>query len=78
MINYIINADTCVCCGDIIPEGSHVCSNCRDRVNRPMKFQDFLKYKYQLVIEDFYQLDDDTQKHIEDKYRMWLSEDTRN
>lgn len=22
------NADTCVCCGDIIPEGRHICINC--------------------------------------------------
>ena len=22
------NADTCVCCGDVIPEGSHICINC--------------------------------------------------
>lgn len=70
MINYIINADTCVCCGDIIPEGSHVCSNCQDVVNHNiMTFTEFLKEKYQLIVEDFYQLDDDTQKHIENKYK---------
>ena len=26
--------DRCTCCGDIIPEGSHVCPNCKVAVNR--------------------------------------------
>ena len=28
------DADKCVCCGTIIPEGSHVCPNCKVAVNR--------------------------------------------
>ena len=27
------NADRCVCCGEIIPEGSQVCPNCKVAVN---------------------------------------------
>ena len=28
------DADRCVCCGTIIPEGSHVCPNCKAAVNQ--------------------------------------------
>lgn len=26
--NFDNNAEHCVCCGDIIPEGKHLCSKC--------------------------------------------------
>ena len=26
--------DTCVCCGEIIPEGNMTCVNCREKCNR--------------------------------------------
>ena len=26
-----VSEDRCVCCGEIIPEGTHVCSNCRSK-----------------------------------------------
>ena len=28
------SADRCVCCGEIIPEGRHVCSSCEQKQNR--------------------------------------------
>ena len=37
------NADRCVCCGEIIPEGSHVCPNCKVAVNRETGIKDKLK-----------------------------------
>ena len=28
-----MSEDRCVCCGSVIPEGTHVCQNCRENKN---------------------------------------------
>ena len=28
--------DRCVCCGEIIPEGNHVCPNCRENYSQQL------------------------------------------
>ena len=33
--DYDSSADRCVCCGEIIPEGTQVCSNCNGRTDKP-------------------------------------------
>ena len=41
-----MNSDKCVACGEIIPEGAHICIRCRDTeksediVNRPKHYTD--------------------------------------
>ena len=32
--------DRCVCCGDIIPEGTQVCINCRNKYCEPCRHED--------------------------------------
>lgn len=32
------DADRCVCCGEVIPEGSHVCQKCQGCTEQPAKF----------------------------------------
>ena len=28
------DADRCICCGEIIPEGRHICQSCADRIGK--------------------------------------------
>lgn len=31
---YYFSVDTCVICGDMVPEGRHVCSNCIEAIDQ--------------------------------------------
>ena len=35
-----MSVDRCVCCGEIVPEGSHVCSNCYRNKEEQLKMND--------------------------------------
>lgn len=35
-----MGADRCICCGTIIPEGTQVCINCRNKYCEPCRHED--------------------------------------
>ena len=38
--NIYNNTNTCICCGEVIPEGRQVCKKCEYKYNRKSVFDD--------------------------------------